>query len=1070
MNFEKLTKVYLEQFQRNCLSSWDGGAKSVEMATRPVVHQYISDLVDLCKNDEDQIIIHHDVTYTKQDRPDWRVEDKNTFGIFCFGDHKNLSLEKNFELTKSEKSQISRYLSFGRPVFVFDGIEFLFFSPEKDGFERISIIDKSKTNVSTNWAAQTINVVVEQLFKTILENPGFRKWSENELIEQLAIRCRFISDEISFLLDAPVGSGMTKNEEDLLKALHSLKSVIITHHDSSLRSNQACADFISQVLTFGLFYAHTRYAYSDLDPKDKSEKIRDFWKVRAGNEYTLRLRPFKAIVDSLSTPLKGKNALSDWYDEVLGVLAHAEYMGTQKGPQDFHALFERFLTLFDEKTRFDRGAFYTPQILSDWVVLASEEVSKSSLGASILSYTTSIIDPCCGTGSFLEAIKKIFEGKNLDEHELISFEILPAPYALSHYRLSQVYSSQDLEKIKILLTDTLSDSIRVSPKNVENEFAKEKQAAVSSCESELRLVIGNPPSSNHPIHSSLRTVIENLMNDFRPPKLEKTDRQNVQKALNNEAYRFLRWCSERVIESERGILALVLPGAFAESVSFKYARKWLIERFKDIYVIQIDEDARRSDATQSLFNVLQGRLALIASYDKKESHKNANAFYFSIGDYNLKNKKEFLLSEPDLKKFEKIVPEEPNFLLAPRANYPKELWLKCIPLLNNSGKAIYKSKCSALKLAPTAALFHTSKPTLIRRSSELSGRHKALDIRSGIKKWFDGQRKPPSINKFTDDVKKAFESINPTTDIKPYLFRPFTSGWVVESDSLFSALATAPGGGTRARPEIRKAYSDGAVGLAIAPAPADLGATLTRFACFSWSLPDNDIAARGNAMIYCNIFPEKIKGGYGQSKSNFQSEFLKYFQFSSEPEISALYYVYAVISSSAYLETFEGILYGASDPKNPPRIPLAKTEEDRVYISNLGESIAMCEKSDFQSEEICEFDIEYPDNFNGLKFAKSSFDEKTSTLSLASKNKNQAIKIKGISPEITNLSIAGHNVVDKWLREKTYSYLRREFTQDDISDLIHLLNSIRTQNIYIEKVDERLLNILSEKKIISLDQ
>ena len=1068
MSFEKITKAYLEKFQENCRSSWEGGAKSVEMATRPVVHQYISDLVELCKTAEDQIIIHHDLNYTKQDRPDWRIEDKNTFGIFCFGDHKNLNVGKKFDLTESVKLQISRYLSFGRPVFVFDGIEFLFFSPNKDGFDRVSIIDKLNTNVSVNWATQTIDIRAEQHFKKILENPGFKKWSEHELIEQLAIRCRSISDEISPLLGAPIGSGKTQNEEELLKALHSLKSVIITHHDSSLGSNQACADFIAQVLTFGLFYAHTRYAHTNLDPQNKSEKIRDFWKVRAGNEYALRFRPFKAIVDSLSTPLKEKNALFDWYNEILGVLAHAEYMGTKKGPQDFHALFERFLTLFDKEILFDRGAFYTPQILSNWMVLASEEISKNSLDASIFSYTTNIIDPCCGTGSFLEALKKIFEGKDLAQHELIGFEILPAPYALSHYRLSQVYSSQDLDKIKILLTDTLSDLISISPKSIENEFAKEKQAAVSICKSELRLVIGNPPSSNHPIHSSPRTIIENLMNDFRPPKLERTDRQNIQKALNNEAYRFLRWCSERVIESEKGILALILPGAFANSVSFKYARKWLIEKFKDIYVLQIDEDARRNNATQSLFNVLQGRLALIASYDQNADYQNADVFYFSIGDYNLKDKKEFLYSNPDLNKFEKIIPEDPNFLLAPHANYPKDLWIKGFPLLGEPGKAIFKSKCSALKLAPTSVLFHTSKPILIRRSIELSGIYKNLEIKDGIKNWFDGQKKRPSISKFTDDVKKALANINKRQNIKQYLFRPFTSGWVIESESLFSALTDAPGGGTRARPEIRKAYSDGAVAIAIAPAPADLGATLTRFACFSWNLPDNDIAARGNAMIYCNIFPEKINGGYGKCKSNFQDAFLKYFQFSRNPEVAALYYIYAVISSSVYLNKFEGVLYVPSDPKNPPRIPLAKDEADRKYISKLGKCIAMCENPDSHYNKGVNFDVEYPNNFKGLKFANSVFKENFGTLSLNSKDKKQVIIIKKVTPEIMSLSIAGHNVVDRWLRERTYSYLRRDFTQKDVSKLLHLLNSIQNQNSFIKKVDERLSSVLGNESVIAV--
>ena len=484
-------------------------------------------------------------------------------------------------------------------------------------------------------------------------------------------------------------------------------------------------------------------------------------------------------------------------------------------------------------------------------------------------------------------------------------------------------------------------------------------------------------------------------------------------------------------------------------------------------MIEIDEDARRSDATQSLFSVLQGRLALIASYDKS-NNKSANVFHFSIGVYNLKNKKDFLGKTPDLGQFKRIVPDEPNWLLSPKSGYPKELWSKCIPLTNKSGSAIFKSKCSALKLAPTAALFHTSKPTLIRRSSELSGKHKALNMEEAIKKWFDGQRKPPSIKKFTDDVKKALSNIDQNTDIKQYLFRPFTPGWVIENDNLFSTLSSAPGGGTRTRPEIRKAFSDKALGIAIAPAPADLGATLTRFACFSWNLPDNDIAARGNAMIYCNIFPEKNKKGYRPSTSNFQDDFLKYFDFSSDSETQAMYYVYAILSSSAYLDTFEGVLYRPSDPSNPPRIPLTALEEDRIYICNLGKKIAECEKSDFQIDDLTEYQVKYPDKFKGFQLSKYTYDEKTHTLFLSSKK--ESIRILGVHSEVVSLSIAGHNVVDKWIRERTYSYLRREFGESDIDQLLNLLSAIKSQNDYIDQVDQRLMGILTAGKVITIDQ
>lgn len=1063
MSFEQITKKYLKDFQKVCDRSWVAGVGSVEMATRPIVHTYIDEILNLFKSSSSEIVIHHDVTYTKYDRPDWRVEDKYTFGIYCFGDHKNLSLNKPFQLNAKEQKQIERYLAFGRPVFVFDGIEFLIFSPKDKLPARYSLVNKEDISKTSRWSDLTINNSIEYLLKEILDNPGFRKWTEIELIEQLAMRCRIIADEISFLLSAPVGSGMTESEENLLRALHDLSEVIVDHHDVSLKTPHSCADFIAQVLTFGLFYAHTRYSSAELAPTEKSKEIRRFWKVGYENGYAQKLRPFRAIVDSLSLSLKEENILSEWYEEILGVLAYAEYMGTDKESNDFHALFETFLAKFDAKTRFDRGAFYTPKVLADWLVLATEEVSKRTLGANIASYATNVIDPCCGTGSFLESLQKIIKGPLSSSNQLIGFELLPAPYALSHYRLSQVYSSDELKNIKILLTDTLSDSIQSIPEKHKGGFLEEKMDAASSCKLPLRLVIGNPPSSNHPIESSPRELIQEMMEEFRPPKLERTDRQNIQKALNNEAYRFLRWCAQRVIESERGILALILPGAFSQSVSFKYVRKWLMDKFGTIYILEIDEDARRGDSTQSLFSVLQGRLAMIASYEKNNMETDkAEVFYLSIGSICLNEKKEYLRAMPDLGIFEKIKPQEPSWEFSPAVAYPRELWQICIPLTGDKGNSVFKSKCSALKLAPTAALFHTNKQTLARRSLELSGNLKSLTTEQAIEKWFKGQRKPPALKKFTEEVKKALTSINVIADIKPYLFRPFTSGWVIDNEKLFAALVKTPGSGTRARPEIRKAFSDGAIGIALAPGPATLGETLTRFACFSWCLPDNDIAARGNAMIYCNKMPQP---GVTTSASNIDSDFLNYFDFDVKPEDAVTFYVYAILSSNTYLDTFEGVLYKSSDPTTPPRIPLASNQDDRAVLSELGKEIAECER--FGGVGVgSKLKVEWPKNFKGMMLKKISYDEEMQRLYLHSEE--QSLIIFGVEPEVINLSIAGHNIIDKWIREKTYSYLRRDFTAADVDELLILISKITQQYRLIEKVDERLSSILEKRSLIDL--
>ncbi|MFO9661692.1 type ISP restriction/modification enzyme [Legionella pneumophila serogroup 1] len=1062
MDFEKLTRQYLKSFQIVCKTTYNEGTKSSEMASRPIVHGYIDNLIQMLKRKNSEVIVHHDMHYTRKERPDWRIEDKDTYGIFCFGDHKNLRLGRSFELTKSERTQLSRYISFGRPVFIFDGIEFLFFKPNQEQPIRKQLVNKTSIHFDIDWSIQSINPAIELLFREILENPGFRKWTETELIEQLALRCRTIADELSFLLSAPLNSGTSLNEESLISSLHNLKRIIVDHHDASLRSDSACADFIAQVLTFGLFYAHTRFTATTLSPQDKSEQIRRFWNMSSLDKHAAKLRPFKAIIDVLSEPLKQNNALSDWYNEILGVLAHAEYMGTNQGPQDFHSLFEKFLTKFDEKSRFDRGAFYTPKILSDWVARASNSLSLHSFGIPIISAATNIIDPCCGTGSFLESIKLLTGDKILDKNKLIGFEILPAPYALSHYRLSQIYSEAELSNISILLTDTLSDLLYEYTDNEQNGFSRELQEAIESCDLPLRLVIGNPPSSNHPVNSSSRVIIENMMNDFRPPIEDRTERQNIQKALNNEAYRFLRWCGARVIEAERGILSLILPGALSDAISFKYVRKWLLNNFDKIYVIELDADARRGDVTHSLFSVLQGRLALIASRNRESNI--GEVFYLSISNYTLEHKNQFLQSEINLSAFKKVNPSMPDWRFKPGGTYPKELWDKCVPIISKKGISIFESKCSAIKLAPTAALFHTNKPTLIRRAYELSGKQKSLSTSQVIKRWFEGQRKPPAQKKFTEAVKQSLSNLSQDKDLAAYLFRPFLNGWIIENDVLFSALSQAPGGGTRARPEIRKAFSEGAVGIAMAPSPVDLGSTLTRFSCFCWNLPDNDIAARGNAMIYCDKFPKKLKGTIGSTLNNINTNILKYFEEDKDPARAVLYYVYAILSSKSYLNKFEGALYRPSDPDHPPRIPIALSKVDRYAICQLGEKIAECENPKIMIPLNSVIIAEWPSDLEDFQLLKFSYDESKQEISLLSDRK--VIKINGVSPDVLNLVISGHNVVDKWIRERTYNYLRRNFNNDDLLELHSLLSRIIQQQTLLADVDVIIEKIINHESIV----
>ena len=133
--YESTARTYLKDFQNAVKVARNGGAMSVEMATRPVVHNFVQDLVRLTEPTPLRVNVHHDTTVTPGNRPDWWIEDSQTFGVYVYGDHKNLDELKPFQMTANERSQMERYLSLGRTVFVFDGIEFIFLDPnDQDPF------------------------------------------------------------------------------------------------------------------------------------------------------------------------------------------------------------------------------------------------------------------------------------------------------------------------------------------------------------------------------------------------------------------------------------------------------------------------------------------------------------------------------------------------------------------------------------------------------------------------------------------------------------------------------------------------------------------------------------------------------------------------------------------------------------------------------------------------------------------------------------------------------------------------------------------------------------------------
>jgi len=360
-------------------------------------------------------------------------------------------------------------------------------------------------------------------------------------------------------------------------------------------------------------------------------------------------------------------------------------------------------------------------------------------GLSLYQAGNKLIDPCCGTGTFLEELVR--RSVSLGSRpEVIGFEILPAPYALAHYRSAMLGNgSLPPSNLSIILTNTLSDELESAspaakpsvPETLFDLLEAEQEAARDLADPPLTLVIGNVPSSDSYEHADGQHFnrINSMVNDFRPPTVQRRSRQNIQRALQNPFVKFIRWSVARLEANKKsGLFALVLPSAFAENQSYRYARKWLVEHFPNLWLLDIDPDARAGQAPAGIFKTLQGR-SLLIGIKANLNGQGPKIRYASIASLQRREKLEELVRERSanemLAMFETVSLDEATYNFHPTGSYDADLYNSFWPLYPNdeaphaSQRYVFERHCSGTKLAPTFMFVHPLLPLLKRRCRDV---------------------------------------------------------------------------------------------------------------------------------------------------------------------------------------------------------------------------------------------------------------------------------------------------------------------------------------------------------------
>ena len=230
--------------------------------------------------------------------------------------------------------------------------------------------------------------------------------------------------------------------------------------------------------------------------------------------------------------------------------------------------YENFLKEYDEEQRVQRGVYYTPKPVVDFIVRGVHQLLIDELdcadGLADVSthivdgreqFKVMILDPATGTGTFLQsAIETIhahlqakWRGEGVRSEaalrakwneyvpkfllpRLHGFELMMASYTVAHMKLGLKlqelgYEFGSDERLRVYLTNTLEPPHEGDQKTLDfpDFLAHEARAADAvKGQTPISVVIGNPPYSGHSANSHITSIID-LIHDYKKdfPDLQK---------------------------------------------------------------------------------------------------------------------------------------------------------------------------------------------------------------------------------------------------------------------------------------------------------------------------------------------------------------------------------------------------------------------------------------------------------------------------------------------------------------------------------------------------------------------
>lgn len=180
MSYNAIMKTYLKALQNQYKNAMNSGQYTAELSYRMPLDAMEKALAKEFNPNEEIDVILEPTTQGRVGRPDWRIHNKQTMGIYGYIEGKGLS-EEEFD-TKPYATQIEKYLTLGHKLIITDGLEFVFCMSKDSEPAVISVIEKEKMHTK-DWSAQTLNPRFEVYMREFFKNPSAQQMNESKLVE-----------------------------------------------------------------------------------------------------------------------------------------------------------------------------------------------------------------------------------------------------------------------------------------------------------------------------------------------------------------------------------------------------------------------------------------------------------------------------------------------------------------------------------------------------------------------------------------------------------------------------------------------------------------------------------------------------------------------------------------------------------------------------------------------------------------------------------------------------------------------------------------------------------------------